>query len=115
MEEKIKKIVRLIFSVTLVFIAANAVAQANTNAVKLANQFGCTSCHNAEVKLVGPAFKSVAEKYAGQADAVDTLVKKVTNGGSGNWGRIPMPAHPQVGADNIKTLVEWVLRGAPNT
>ena len=109
-----KKIVPLMLSSALVFLTGNAAAQENANAAKLANQYGCTSCHNAEVKLVGPAFKSVAEKYAGQADAVENLVKKVTNGGSGNWGRIPMPAHPQVGADNIKVLVEWVLRGAPS-
>ena len=109
-----KKIVPLVLSAAFVFMAGGAGAQENASALKLAGQYGCMSCHNAEVKLVGPAFKSVAEKYAGQADAVDMLVKKVTNGGSGNWGRIPMPAHPQVGPENTKALVEWVLRGAPS-
>ena len=75
-----KKIVPLVLSAAFVFIAEGAGAQENASALKLAGQYGCTSCHNAEVKLVGPAFKSVAEKYAGQADAVDMLVKKVTNG-----------------------------------
>ena len=109
-----KKIVPLILSATFLLIAECVRAQDNAGALKLAGQYGCTSCHNAEVKLVGHAFKSVAEKYAGQTDAVDMLVTKVTNGGSGNWGRIPMPAHPQVGAENTKALVEWVLRGAPS-
>ena len=60
-------------------------------------------------KLVGPALKEVAAKYAGQKDAVDKLSQKVIKGGSGVWGPVPMPANPQVSEAEAKQLVEWVL------
>jgi cytochrome c len=60
-------------------------------------------------KLVGPAFKDVAAKYAGQKDAEAKLAAKVMKGGSGTWGAIPMPANPQVSDAEAHTLVKWVL------
>ena len=60
-------------------------------------------------KLVGPAYKDVAAKYAGQKDAEDKLVAKVMKGGSGAWGAVPMPANPQVSEAEARTLVKWVL------
>ena len=60
-------------------------------------------------KLVGPAYKDVAAKYAGQKDAVDKLAAKVMKGGSGVWGPVPMPANPQVTEAEAKKLVAWVL------
>ena len=65
------------------------------------------------MKLVGPAFKAVAEKYKDQTDAVAVLTSKVKNGGSGVWGRVPMPAHALVPDEQVKSLVGWVLKGAP--
>ena len=70
---------------------------------------GCMACHSVDKKVVGPAFKEVAAKYAGQADAADTLAAKIVKGGSGNWGAIPMPPNPQVKADEAHKLAEWVL------
>ena len=88
-------------------------AQENAATAGLANQLGCMFCHNAEMKLVGPAFKAVAEKYKDQTDAVAVLTSKVKNGGSGVWGRVPMPAHALVPDEQVKSLVGWVLKGAP--
>jgi hypothetical protein len=63
-------------------------------------------------KLVGPAYKDVAAKYAGQKGAEDKLVAKVMKGGSGSWGPVPMPANPQVSEAEARSLVKWVL--SPN-
>ena len=52
----------------------------------LAKQKNCLSCHSVDTRLVGPAYKDVAKKYAGQKDAEDKLVQKVLKGGSGTWG-----------------------------
>ena len=60
-------------------------------------------------KVIGPAYKDVAAKYAGQADAVPKLTQKVLKGGSGVWGAVPMPANPQVNEAEAKQLVEWIL------
>ncbi len=75
----------------------------------LATKKNCMACHAIDKKLVGPAYKEVAEKYAGQKDAVDKLTQKVLKGGSGVWGAIPMPANAQVSQAEAKQLVEWVL------
>jgi cytochrome c len=75
----------------------------------LATAKNCMACHAVDKKLVGPAYKDVAAKYAGQKDAVDKLSAKIMKGGSGVWGPVPMPANPQVNAAEAKQLAQWVL------
>ena len=75
----------------------------------LAQKKNCMACHAVDKKLVGPAYKDVAAKYAGQKDAVDKLAVKVLKGGSGVWGPVPMPANPQVTEAEAKQLVQWIL------
>jgi cytochrome c len=75
----------------------------------LAASKNCMACHAVDKKLVGPAFKDVARKYAGQKDAADKLAAKIMKGGSGVWGAIPMPANPQVNEADAKKLATWVL------
>jgi len=75
----------------------------------LAKTKNCVACHAVDKKLVGPAYKDVAAKYASDKDAVAKLSKKVREGGVGVWGQVPMPANPQVSADEATTLVKWVL------
>ena len=77
--------------------------------MQLATAKNCMACHAVEKKLVGPSYKDVAAKYAGQPDAVEKLTTKVMKGGSGVWGPIPMPANAQVSADEAKKLVMWIL------
>ncbi|MEO8408168.1 MAG: c-type cytochrome [Oxalobacteraceae bacterium] len=75
----------------------------------LAKSKNCMACHAVANKVVGPAYKDVAAKYAGQKDAEAKLVAKVMKGGSGVWGAIPMPANTQVSEAEAHTLVKWVL------
>lgn len=77
----------------------------------LATAKGCMACHDISAKKVGPSFKDVAKKYAGQADAEAKMTKKVLDGGSGVWGPIPMPANKTMGVTeaDAKKLVAWVL------
>lgn len=77
--------------------------------LQLATAKNCMACHAVDKKLVGPSFKDVAAKYAGQKDASEKLAAKVMKGGAGVWGPVPMPANPQVSADEAKTLVAWIL------
>ena len=89
-------------------LLATATAPVFANA-DLAQKKNCLACHQADKKLVGPAYKDVAAKYAGDKDAVNKLVQKVMKGGSGVWGPVPMPANPQVNEAEAKQLVVWVL------
>ena len=94
----------------LLFAAASLVACNSFANEALARKNDCLGCHAVAVKLVGPAFKEVAAKYAGQGDAVELLVASVRNGSVGKWGELPMPAHPKLSAGDAKKLVEWVLK-----
>ena len=76
---------------------------------QLANKKNCLACHQVDKKLVGPAYKDVAAKYAGDKDAADRLAQKIMKGGSGVWGPVPMPANPQVSEAEAKQLAAWVL------
>lgn len=78
----------------------------------LATSKNCMACHAVDKKLVGPSYKDIATKYAGQADAVDKLAGKVVKGGSGAWGPVPMPANAQVNDADAKKLVAWILAGS---
>ncbi len=93
----------------LVSILAILAAPAAFASEDLAKNKNCLACHQTDKKLVGPAYKEVAAKYAGQKDAVAKLAEKIQKGGTGVWGQIPMPANPQVNADEAKALATWVL------
>ena len=75
----------------------------------LATAKNCMACHATDKKLVGPAYKEVAEKYKGDKAAVDKLAAKIIKGGAGVWGAVPMPANAQVNDAEAKKLAAWVL------
>ncbi len=91
----------------IALLAVAAVSPAFANA-DLAAQKNCLACHAVDKKVVGPAYKDVAAKYAGQKDAVAKLAEKIQKGGVGVWGQVPMPANP-VTPDEAKQLATWVL------
>ena len=85
-------------------VAGPALANAD-----LAQKKNCLSCHAVDSKRIGPSYKDVAVKYAGNKDALAMLSTKVLKGGGGVWGAIPMPANPQVSEPEAKALVQWIL------
>ena len=95
--------------VLFALVAAVAVAAPAMADEALAKSKNCMSCHAVDKKLVGPSYKDVAKKYAGQKDAADKLAAKVIKGGSGVWGPVPMPANAQVNDADAKKLVAWIL------
>ena len=87
-------------------VLAAPAAHANADLVQKKN---CMACHALDKKLVGPAYKDVAAKYAKDKDAVAKLSEKIIKGGSGVWGPVPMPANTQVNEAEAKQLAQWVL------
>ncbi len=71
----------------------------------------CIACHAVDQKRVGPAYKDVASKYKGDTKAPAQLFDKVRNGGSGNWGEVPMLAHPadKISDEDLKAAIAWIL------
>lgn len=75
----------------------------------LAKSKNCMACHAVDKKVVGPAYKDVAKKFADDKGAVDMLANAIMKGSKGVWGPVPMPANPQVSAAEAKELATWVM------
>ena len=95
--------------VLLAMTAALTVAVPALADQALATSKNCMACHAVDKKLVGPAYKDVAAKYASDKAAVDKLATKIMKGGSGVWGPVPMPANAQVNDAEAKKLAAWVM------
>jgi cytochrome c len=79
----------------------------------LADKNACLNCHGVNNKIVGPAFADIAAKYKDRKDAAAYMTEKIAKGSSGVWGQIPMPGMPQLAADEVKSMVSWVLALPP--
>ena len=95
-------------SLLIAAVAAAGTTSAMANA-DLAQKKNCMACHAIDKKLVGPAYKEVAAKYAGDKAAADKLAEKILKGSSGVWGAVPMPPNANVNADEAKKLATWVM------
>lgn len=76
---------------------------------ELLRKSDCLTCHTEDQKMVGPAYKDVAAKYAGQEGAVELLTNKVIHGGSGVWGDTAMVAHPNLSKEDAVKMVTYIL------
>jgi cytochrome c len=101
----------------VLFFTSSAMA---TDMPPLAKKLGCIACHTMETKLVGPAWKDIAAKYAGgksfkfdgkEYPLAEGLELKVAKGGSGNWGPVPMTPNDPTGVKkaDIAELVKFIL------
>lgn len=94
-----------------VLVAASTLIAAPVQADEaLAKKYNCLACHQVDKKVLGPAYKEIAKKYKGQADAGAKLADKVKKGGSGVWGPVPMPPNPAMPDAEVKKLVDWILK-----
>ena len=94
----LKKIAIGVTSAGLLAFGGAALAQ---DGAALAKSSGCLNCHDVATKKMGPAFKDVAAKYKGKADAEKTIVANLK----------AAKGHPAVktsDADTV-TLVKWIL------
>lgn len=108
----------LITTLMATAVLASAPALAS---LELAKKSNCLACHTVDKNLVGPAYQSVAKKYAGDKGAEARLFDRVKKGTAAtggqvwkeiNKGAVPMPPNVLVKDEDIKTLVKWILAGA---
>ena len=69
----------------------------------------CFSCHAADHTIVGPAYNTIARKYAGQPDVASRLAQRIREGGSGRWGTMRMPPHAKLTDGELREIVQWIL------
>ncbi len=85
----------------------------------LAKTKGCLACHTVDKKLIGPTYKEIAQKHAGQKDAESRMATAITKGtpvptGVG-WQKegkatLPfMPPNAAVKPDEAAKLAKWIL------
>jgi len=103
----IQKSIGRVASVALL-AAASLTHAAPGDDAELARAKKCMNCHAVDQKLVGPAFKSVAARYADDQQAEARLATKIMEGGAGAWGVVPMPANAVTRAE-AQRLAHWVL------
>jgi len=94
--------------------APAASTAASDKGLELIGASDCTTCHRINKadngSTTGPAYSEVADKYSPAADTtIDRLVKKITTGGSGIWGAVPMTPHPALKQEDIKTMVQYIM------
>lgn len=99
-------------SLALASQASAAVPTGSRGPAALAREANCLACHATASRMVGPSFREVSERYRGDANAEAALASRVKNGAQGIWGAIPMPAHPNLADDDIRSVIRWILAGA---
>jgi cytochrome c len=114
MKQAIVKII-FIFTSLAFFISAVRASNEDQRALVIAKQNACLGCHAVDKKIVGPSFQSVAQKYKNNQGAPAFLKNKIVKGGSGSWGVVPMPANAKLSDADLSLVVNWILRGAPNS
>lgn len=77
--------------------------------LELTAKSDCFTCHKIDEKNIGPAWRDVANKYAGVDTAINYLAHKIKNGGSGVWGEVPMAPHPTMSDEDAKIIAHYVL------
>lgn len=76
---------------------------------QLLTQSDCLSCHKEQEKLVGPAYKEVAQKYEASEKNYTYLAEKIISGGKGNRGEIPMTPHPTLSKEDATEMAKYIL------
>ncbi|HMO62320.1 MAG TPA: cytochrome c class I [Ferruginibacter sp.] len=89
--------------------AAPATNPLEDKALALIGQSDCITCHKINESVTGPAYIDVANKYDNTPANVEMLVEKVLKGGKGNWGEVPMLAHPALSKEDATIMVEYIL------
>jgi cytochrome c len=91
-------------------MAARFLSVNNKANLALATKHTCISCHNPDIKAVGPSYRDVAAKYKDDPAARATLIAQIEKGGTGKWGVVPMPPlGAKVPPADREVLIDWVL------
>jgi cytochrome c len=96
-----------------VFVFAQSAHAVDVEGAKaLARQSNCFKCHGVDKKKEAPAWRDVAAKYKGKADAESKLTHHITSGEMVKFEDGHQENHKIVAskdAAEIKNLVDWIL------
>lgn len=69
----------------------------------------CLGCHQIKEESTGPSYMAISDRYRNKGDVTDSLAQKIIQGGTGNWGSIPMTPHPSLSQEDARTMVKYIL------
>lgn len=96
------------FFLGLLLISCGTAQKVSANE-RLAKELRCMACHQVTQKRIGPAFKTIAQKYQGKTEMRDHLARRIKSGSQGVWGAVPMPANTHVSDQQAKEMADWIL------
>ena len=102
-----------LLGLVLALSAGAAAAQGGTAVASLLAKDGCQGCHAQADKVNGPSWHDIAARYVSRPDAPSYLAGKIRNGSSNTWGAAAMPPNAGIDELELKTIVEWIVAGAP--
>lgn len=73
---------------------------------------GCSGCHDASMRVVGPGLQEIAQRYKGKKAQAELAVR-IRLGSDGRWGGTPHPAFEALDTKEAALLAKWILAGAP--
>ena len=76
---------------------------------KLVTNSDCSACHLKNENLVGPAYDSIAKRYDFDWATISSLSNKISEGGTGVWGNIPMTGHPDLSKEETEDMAYYLL------
>jgi len=98
----------------VVLLTLSAPVYSSSHETTLLKNNGCLGCHSLDGSpgsaAIGPAYPKVAQRYKNDPQALTKLVSKVRNGGYGNWGQMPMPPHPNVPLNDLRAMINFILK-----
>jgi cytochrome c len=77
--------------------------------LQLIGKSDCLTCHKVDEKLIGPAYRDVANKYENTEANVKMLGEKIVKGGQGVWGTVPMAAHSAISQADAEDMVKYIM------
>src|SRR5580698_7063872 len=99
----------VILSAVAIAVAVGAQNAAAQTGEKLINGSDCSSCHALDSQVVGPSWKAIAKRYAGEAGSTARLAAKIREGCAGKWGDVAMTAHADLTDAQCRHMVNWIL------
>ena len=85
-------------------------ANTNPEPLVLMHNSTCFTCHAAKTKLIGPSYDLVAKRYPLNPTSVEMLTNRIISGTYGVWGDVKMPAHPDLKIEQVRLIVNWILK-----
>jgi cytochrome c len=126
-EKTMKSLIVSMIATAGLIVAGSAAAETEMPAIVKEGGFACAGCHLVDSKKVGPSWRDVSKFYNGKMDKTATdktlkdvlggkdaegfLIEKISKGGKGNWGAMPMSPVDPGGAkqEQIRQIAQWIL------